>query len=454
MLYYIGIVTILSILIGFTAVNDPASLQGITMAVFWGTLLAIVLCQARKREVDGNWLVRVMLIGLFIRFGMAFVHLAVGFWFYGGQVDFVGAHVFGVRFGRGLLQGRLEHMDFSNDLLGLFYLMAGPSIIGMFLLSGVIGFLGSYLFLRAFDIEFSCNGYRDKRFLALSLYLLPSLAYWAILLRKDSWIFLFLGWATYTFVNLLKRFRLRHFLGLLASVAAVTLIRLPVGAVLVFAVGCGWLLKKGKSGPAGILRPVRLAIYPVVIAGIGIAIFSAYLAQYGDLLAEASSFLEAALEVGLVKHAGLSTDPTAGGSSLAIGIAGPSVGGFLEYLPFGIFTFLFRPLIFEAHNALALAAALESTFILALVLWRLRSLVAAVKSVFTRPFVAFCAITFFLLTAMLSLESNFGVIVRHRTMVLPFLLILLAVPCNYKRYSSILAKPTIAGENVGIKPGK
>jgi len=56
--------------------------------------------------------------------------------------------------------------------------------------------------------------------------------------------------------------------------------------------------------------------------------------------------------------------------------------------------------------------------------------------------------TFFLLLTMLSLEANFGVIVRHRTIVLPFLLILLAVPCNYKRRGSILAKATTAGEDV------
>lgn len=65
MLYHIGIVTILSILIGFTAVNDPGSVQGITMAGFWGCVFAIPLCRLIKREVDGNWLVRVMLIGLF-----------------------------------------------------------------------------------------------------------------------------------------------------------------------------------------------------------------------------------------------------------------------------------------------------------------------------------------------------------------------------------------------------
>jgi len=66
MFYYIGIVTILSVLINFTAVNDPPSVQGITMAVFWGTILAISLCRRRKRDVGGNLLVRVMLVGLFI----------------------------------------------------------------------------------------------------------------------------------------------------------------------------------------------------------------------------------------------------------------------------------------------------------------------------------------------------------------------------------------------------
>ena len=445
-MYYIGIIAILSILIGFAAVNDPALLQGITMAVFWGTILAISLCRRRKRDVDGNWLVRVMLVGLFIRFGMAFVHLAVGFWFYGGQLDFPGYHLTGISVGRNLLQGQLSGSLIGN-LLGFFYLIAGPGIAGMFLLSGLIGFLGSYLFLRAFDLEFPSDGRRDKRFLALSLYLLPSLVYWAILLGKDSWIFLFLGWASYAFVNLLKRFRLRYLFGLMGSLVPITLIRLPVGAVLVFAVGCGWLLKKGKSGPAGILRPVRLVIYPIVIVGIAIVIIFSYLDQYKQLVAEAS-LLEAALEVGLVKHAGLSTDPTAGGSSLAIGIARPTAGATLGYLPLGMFTFLFRPLVFEAHHALALAAALESTFFLALVFWRFRNLVAAVKSVFSRPFVAFCAITFSLLTAMLSLESNFGVIVRHRTMVLPFLLILLAVPRNNKRSGQIAASPAKADGGV------
>ncbi len=233
----------------------------------------------------------------------------------------------------------------------------------------------------------------------------------------------------------------------------VTLIRPPVGAILAFAVGCAWLLKRGQKGPAAILRPLRLVIYPLVIAGITIAILSAYLAPYRSLVVNVS-LSDAAIRTGIGIHEGLSTDTQAAGSSFTTGITEPSVRGILKYLPFGMFTFLFRPLIFEAHHVMALAAALESTFFLILVLWRFRNLTTAVKSVFIRPFVAFCAITFFLLTAMLSLESNFGVIVRHRTMVLPFLLILLAVPSNYKRRRSIPEWTANFGEGVGIKPGK
>ena len=322
MLYYIGIVVILSSLIGVLAVNDPASLQGITMAVFWGCVLTIALCRLRKRGADGNWLVRVMLIGLLVRFGMAFVHLAVGFWFYGGQIDFPSYHRVGVSVGRGLLQGQLGG-NLLRNLFGLFYLMVGPGIVGMVLLSGIIGFLGSYLFMRAFDIEFRSDGGKDKRFLALSLFLLPSLTYWAILLGKDSWIFFFLGWVSYAFVNLLKRFSLPHLLGLLIGIGAIAAIRLPVAGIVAFAVGFAWLLRGGQKGPAAIFRPLRYVFYPVVIVGLLFGVLSIYLAQYKSFLTEVS-LVESALQLGVRKHVGLSTD--AGGSSLSICITGSSKG--------------------------------------------------------------------------------------------------------------------------------
>ena len=444
MLYYIGIVAILSSLLGFMAVNDPETVQGITMAVFWGCVLAIVLCRLRKREADGNWLVRVMLIGLLVRFGMAFVHLAVGFWYYGGQLDFPTYHRSGVSVGRGFLQGQLGD-TFIGNLLGFFYLIAGPGIVGMVLLSGIIGFLGSYLFLRAFDLEFRPDGGKDKRFLALCLFLLPSMTYWTILLGIDSWIFLFLGSASYYFVKLLNKFCLRYLLGLFASILAVALVRPLVGIVVVLAVGFAWLLKRRQKGPAAILRPVRLAIYGLIIASVTMVMFTSYLGQ-GVNIAPRMSLVEKAFEYGASKHVGLASGAA---SSITVSIdRQASLGAILRYIPTGMFTFLFRPLIFEAHNALAFGAALESTFILVLVFWRRRSLIAAMNCFFSRPFIVFSSVTCVLLLVALSFESNFGVIVRHRTMVLPFLLILFAVPQKNKRSGRMAASSAKADREV------
>jgi len=85
---------------------------------------------------------------------------------------------------------------------------------------------------------------------------------------------------------------------------------------------------KGSKGPAVILRPLRYAIIPVVIAAMTIGIFSSYLADFQDLV-RGDSLLQTAFEVGQLKHVGLSNDFSAGGSSLAVGITDASARGIL-----------------------------------------------------------------------------------------------------------------------------
>jgi hypothetical protein len=120
---------------------------------------------------------------------------------------------------------------------------------------------------------------------------------------------------------------------------------------------------------------------------------------------------------------------------LPIGILEPTLSGLFQYLPVGIITFLFRPFPYEAHNVLALIAALDGTMLLVLVLWRWRNLLAAIRSAWSKPLAAFCVTAFILITIALSFEANLGVIVRHRSMVLPFLFILLSVPANRRKTS-------------------
>ncbi len=100
----------------------------------------------------------------------------------------------------------------------------------------------------------------------------------------------------------------------------------------------------------------------------------------------------------------------------------------IAYLPMGMFALLFRPSIFEARSPLAVAAALESTLLLWLVVRRFPRLIRGLGRAVRDPFLAYCWITFLLMAAVVSIGPNLGVLVRQRSMVVPFLILLLAGP--------------------------
>lgn len=89
---------------------------------------------------------------------------------------------------------------------------------------------------------------------------------------------------------------------------------------------------------------------------------------------------------------------------------------------------LFRPHPGEAHNAVARAAAADASLLLLVTLVRARWLAAAAASVPRQPYVAVAAGATGVVVAYLARVANFGMLSRQRTPVLPFYLVLLAVP--------------------------
>jgi hypothetical protein len=369
---------------------------------------------------------------------MVLAHLAVGLLLYRGRLDFTGYFFSAAELGRKLLAGDLEFFDLTyfwpqdqaphlvgtqvlRRLLALSYLLMGPSLPGAFFFSGAIGFLGSYLFLQAFRAVFpSC---RETRFLAASLFFFPSLAFWTTLLGKESLMFFFLGLAAYSMAHMLEAIHSRYVLGLIVSVTFITLLRPPIGVAVTLAIGVSFVSILRKRSPA-ILRPILYTVVGFLIVG-ALTIVSAPMARHPSFSSEVS-LADNMLALAVSKHIGLSAD--AEGSALPIQIKDPSVSEVVRFLPGAMFTFLFRPLVFEAHNAVAFISALDGTLLLILAFWRWRYLRSAMRSAWSNPFLAFCGVAFLLLAVGLSFEANFGVIVRHRTMVLPFLFILMAVP--------------------------
>ena len=106
----------------------------------------------------------------------------------------------------------------------------------------------------------------------------------------------------------------------------------------------------------------------------------------------------------------------------------PSAIGSPTKLPLAVVTIFFRPFPFEAHNAQVAVTALESTLLLCLTVARRRGIWQALRHPRRRPYVAFVVVYSLLFVFAFSSIANFGILARERTQVLPFFLVLLAVP--------------------------
>jgi len=253
--------------------------------------------------------------------------------------------------------------------------------------------------------------------------------FWSSLLGKESWMFSSLGFTTYCLVRLLRTAEFRFGIGFALGAGFVVLIRPPIGAAVMVAAVAATILAVNDRflvDRAGILlRPVAAC----TVLGLGAAsIAVSPLMRYGWGVGEGAGFVDRMLLFAAVRH--VATAGGTVGANAGVAFTDPTISGFLMFLPYGIFTALFRPLIYEAHNALAVVASLDGTLLIALMVLRWRSLVTALRHGVRSPLIVFSFMTFFLFAVTLSTEGNFGVIVRHRVMIYPFLFILLATPSS------------------------
>jgi hypothetical protein len=112
-----------------------------------------------------------------------------------------------------------------------------------------------------------------------------------------------------------------------------------------------------------------------------------------------------------------------GGSSFA-----PSILESPTRAPVAVVTVLYRPFILEVHNPQAFAASIETGFLLVLTLIRWRSLVAVVRSLRRRPYVAMALVYTGLFVLAFSGFANFGLLARERAQLLPMFLVLVCLP--------------------------
>lgn len=302
--------------------------------------------------------------------------------------------------------------NFITLLSGIVLAVIGPTRLGAFLVFSWLGFWGLFLFYRAFVLAVPDG---RRRSYARLVFFLPSLLFWPSSIGKDAWMVLALGIAAYGAAKVLTRGTWRSVPTLVLGLWLATIVRPHVAGMFALALALGYVMRPGRADLRQLAMLAKLASLTllVVIAAVLLVRTDQYL-RHSNL----------AVDEGVNAVLTDVTERTAQGGSLFA----PSVLQSPGSAPVAAFTVLFRPLFLEANSPTTLLASLESTFLLFFTISRLRWLRTALGSVRRQPYVAFVIAYAAAFVIGFSAIANFGILVRERVQLLPFYLILLAIP--------------------------
>lgn len=278
----------------------------------------------------------------------------------------------------------------------LFVSIADLSFLGLFLVFNIFGYIG----LLAFDASLriaTADKSRRVKMLATLIVFMPSVSFWTSAIGKDSLAFMAVGLALWATIDLRRRQLL-----LIFSIIVMLLVRPHMAGIMVIALAMSSVLDpkvnlKTRLITGLITFSAALAMVPFALsyAGLGDA------SNLGDV------------EEYVNQRQGYNME---GGGS--VDIASMS-------LPMQLFTYLFRPAIFEARNITSLAAALDNTLLLIVAALAITSYLKrrSFNLIGRRVFMWIYVMTAWAVLA--TTTANLGIAVRQKWMFVPFLIFLL-----------------------------
>jgi hypothetical protein len=290
-------------------------------------------------------------------------------------------------------------------LTGLLYTIFPASLPGSFFLFATLAFTGSVFYYRAFRVAFpeaSPNLFR------VVIFFLPSILFWPASLGKDAWIFFGSGVVAYGLARLMRQPQLSSLWIAGLGVILISLVRPHVAIMMLLAILTAYVLQG--------MRTAKQFLGGAVV--IGVAIF---LVQFSTDYLYTKGLSEFSWS-GLQEFYAYNQQQTFQGGSRFTPLAVFTLLGPL----YAMVTVLFRPFLWEAPNAQALAVAIESTVWLALIWYRRQIFLSRIRSITTDPWVAFLVVYSFVMILSLASLANFGILARQRVMFLPFLWMLFA----------------------------
>jgi hypothetical protein len=400
--------------IGLLVANTNYSWQGFLLVAAGLGIVAFIVIPRLARLESSGMLVRVLGIALLAKFAFAMIRYWFAFGVYGGIAD-AGNYSYQGQ----LVAHYIRNLDFAplgyyahfgtrfvELFTGIIYTFTGPSIYGGYLVYAFIAFLGSYFFYRAFEVAFP---YGNKKLFLILIFFFPSLLYWPNGIGKDALIALFIGLTAYG-TALFVRSHKRGLVMLIVGLSGTLCIRPFI--VPIFAAALGLALVVYIFGS----RTTGKALHVVGLVAVVAAIW--LLLPVVATFIRAEEFTPQALISSFMQQQDYSYQ---GGSAFqVIDITDPFS------FPVALLTMPFRPFPWDAHNLQALVQAIEGFLLLCLVAWRIRNVGRALSAIMADPYMCFILVSIAGLLVGFSSIANYGILVRERAMMLPFVLMLLA----------------------------
>lgn len=392
-------------------------------------ILNVVLVGLASRVERDSFITKLLLVGLVAKsLGIFFRYVSV-FFIYNRVGDAVRYNDFAAAYyrqwragiiGWPLVDGKAGTQA-TEIITTAVYVVTGPSPLVGFFVFGSMAFWGTYLAFRAFRTAFPEGRYRRY---AVILFLLPSLLYWPSSIGKESWILLFVGVTAYGIA--------RYFAGNLAGLvwvavgaAGISLIRPHVAVLLLAALAIAQVFRPTNKTPAAFFAKVA----SVAVMAVALVYF---IQSAADFLGLEEVTADSVSEK--VDWAGAQTEQ--GGSAFTPVPLSSPLG-----VPMAFLTVLFRPFPWEVTSPLVLLQSLEGIVLIALLIRAWPQLRRLPRLVRTNPYITFAVAYVVGYVLAFAGFGNFGIIARQRVLMLPFFLILLALPVALDARRQARARP-------------
>lgn len=279
------------------------------------------------------------------------------------------------------------------------------NMMGCFLIFNLIGSLG-LIILDSIIQPIVKNQQKSLRVIATLVIFLPSISFWSSGIGKDGISFLGVVLALWSALELKKRIG-----SMSIAIIMMFLVRPHVAGMLLIALAISLFFDK----KANIIMKILLAFITIGISSLLIPYALNYAGvNAGNSPDDIASYIESREDVYKNTDSGITL------SELSF--------------PMKLFTYMFRPLIFEARSITQIFSALDNLILLYLFIFGGYKLIKK-KNITSQENRKFMWSYIIIAWVILSLTTgNLGIAVRQKIMVLPFLLfILISVMPKYKK---------------------